>query len=310
VRLPSRPAAAPLLRSYSLSGPPNATLYRISVKVEPTGAASTYLGTQARVGDVLEIAAPRGSFHLAPGSGPLVLASAGIGITPLLAMLHALADAGSERELWWLHGARNAREQPFGEEVRSLLARLPGARSHICYSQPGPHDQLGRHFDAHGRLTAEALDRLGVPRIGDFYLCGPPAFLADLRRGLLARQVPAGRLHTEVFGPEQAITPGLANGSVRQPHPPLGQAGSGPSVAFARSGLTVRWHPSFGSLLELAEACDVAVRWSCRTGVCHTCESRLLDGQVAYAPDPLERPAKGHVLPCCARPATDVVLDL
>ncbi len=304
----------PILRTYSLSGPPTAPRYRIGVKLEPNGVASTYLHTRARVDDVWEVAAPRGSFFLNVESSerPVVLLSAGIGITPVLAMLHALADDGRTREVWWLYGARNSLEHPFAVEVRSLLARLPSARVCVCYSQPGPDDRLGQHFDRLGRLTPDVLDTVGTPLDADFYVCGPAAFLRDHVQAVRARQVVSGRIHTEVFGSEPSLTPGIAEQPPRQPHQPEGRAfgGTGPSVTFARSSLTTRWSPDYLSLLELAEACDVPVRWSCRTGVCHTCESRLLDGRVAYSPEPLDPPGDGEVLVCSAQPTQDVVLDL
>jgi ferredoxin-NADP reductase len=236
--------------------------------------------------------------------------SAGVGITPVLAMLYALAAERTEREVWWLYGARNSLEHPFADQARELLGHLPRAQACVCYSQPAPDDRLGREFDRPGRLTPDLLDALQVPLEGDFYLCGPPAFLRDLTRGLQARDIPPPRIHIEVFGPEPSITPGLGAREPRQPHQPAGPIGTGPAVSFARSGLTTRWSARFGSLLELAEACDVPARWSCRTGVCHTCESRLLDGRVRYAPEPLDPPGEGNLLVCCAEPISDVVLDL
>ena len=84
----------------------------------------------------------------------------------------------------------------------------------------------------------------------------------------------------------------------------------GTQVGFARSGLTVHWDARYASLLELAEACDVPARWSCRTGVCHTCETSLLSGTIGYAPDPVDNPADGNVLICCSQPVDDLVLDM
>jgi ferredoxin len=136
--------------------------------------------------------------------------------------------------------------------------------------------------------------------------------MRDHVQTLRARQVGRDLIHTEVFGPEPSLTPGIAEQPARQPHQPEGQAllVTGPSVTFARSNLTTYWSPGYLSLLQLAEACDVPVRWSCRTGVCHTCESRLLGGRVVYSPDPLDPPGDGDVLVCSAQPAADVVLDL
>jgi len=310
VRLRIKPDVPPILRNYSLSGAPGANSYRISVKREFNGAGSGFLHDHCRAGDILEVSAPRGSFTLKPGDGPAVLLSAGIGATPVLAMLHALASVGSRREVWWLYGARNRNDHPFAEESRALLQKLPQGRSHIAYSRPGLQDRLDQDYDSAVRLTTPALERLGIPREADFYLCGPSTFLDSFRVGLKAWGVAAERVHMEIFGPAESITPGIAASSRQLAHPPPGTPGAGPQVAFARSGLTVRWSPAFYSLLELAEACDVAVRWSCRTGVCHTCESALIGGKVGYQPNPLEPPAEGNVLICCAQPRGDVEIDL
>jgi ferredoxin-NADP reductase len=263
-----------------------------------------------QAGDVFEVSAPRGRFTLGPGDGPVVLLSAGIGATPVLAMLHDLASAASPREVWWLYGARNRDEHPFAQESRELLKQLAHGRAYIAYSRPGPQDRLGRDYDSPGHLSMPVLDRLGVPRNADFYLCGPPSFLSGFTTELNAWGVAPIRIHTEIFGPGDSITPGIAPSPRRPAHPPPGDPGSGPSVSFTRSGLTVPWKAGFQSLLELAEACDVPVRWSCRTGVCHTCECALIGGAVDYMPDPLEPPAAGNLLTCCSQPRVDVEIDL
>jgi MOSC domain-containing protein YiiM/ferredoxin-NADP reductase len=311
LRLRPAPEGAPLLRSYSLSGPPSPERYRLSVKLEPNGAAGTFLSSRIQTGDVLEVSAPRGSFVLEPGDGPVVLLSAGIGATPVLAMLHALAAAASPREIWWLHGARNRGFHSFALESRRLIGSLARGRSHVRYSRPDPGDQAGQDFDAVGRFGVPVLDELGIPREGDFYLCGPSSFLQELRRGLAAWGVAAGRIHSEIFSGGESSTPGVVAAATRPPHQPAGSPGTGPLVSFARSGVAVRWQPSaYQSVLELAEACDVPVRWSCRTGVCHSCESGLISGSVAYQPDPLDPPAEGNLLICCSQPRGDVVIDI
>jgi ferredoxin-NADP reductase/MOSC domain-containing protein YiiM len=298
----------PLLRSYSLSGAPGATSYRISVKREPHGAGSGFVHTQVHVGDRLEAAAPRGTFVLRPGTSPVLLISAGVGATPVMAMLHALAEAGSGREIWWLHGARSRAEEPFAAESRSLLAALPHARGHVCYSRPGPGDVLGRDYDERGRLSAAVLTALDLPRDAEAYLCGPAAFLTGTSAALAGLGI--DHVYAEIFGAVPASTPGIAAVPARPPHVPAGDPGDGPQIAFARSGLTVRWADRYASLLELAEACDVPVRWSCRTGVCHTCETSLMSGAVRYDPDPVDAPAEGSVLICCSQPREDLVVDL
>ena len=310
VRLRPPPDAPALLRSYSLSGEPSDERYRISVKQEPHGAAGAYIGTQVQLGDVIDASAPRGGFTLNPGDRPVALLSAGVGATPVLAMLHALAADASPREVWWLHGAHDGSEHPFAAETRALLKALPHSRSHIRYSTPGAGDRPGVDFDAPGHLDVHVLQELGVPRDGDFYLCGPPAFMSDLAVSLAAWGVAADRIHTETFGAGPSKTPGIAAAGPRPPHVPAGPAGAGPLVSFARSGLDARWGTEFHSLLEFAEACDVPVRWSCRTGVCHTCESGLISGAVSYRPDPVEPPPDGNVLICCGQPQGDIVIDL
>ena len=164
VRVQPAADAAPLLRSYSLSGPPDGDGYRISVKREAHGAASGYLHTRLGVGDTVELAAPRGAFVLQPGDRPVVLVRAGVGATPVLAMLHALAEERSQRQVWWLHGARSRAEHSFAREVDDLLALLPDAHRLVCYSTPGPGDRAGLDFDVRGRLTAQVLEDSGTTR--------------------------------------------------------------------------------------------------------------------------------------------------
>ena len=310
LRLRPAPDAPALLRSYSLSDEPRDDRYRLSIKRETHGAAGAYVETQVRIGDVLEASAPRGSFTLRPGDGPVILLSAGIGATPVLAMLHVLAAGASSREVWWIYGARHGGEHPFANETRALLKALPRSHSHIRYSSPRPEDRLAVDFDAPGHLDMQAIEEHGVPRDADFYLCGPSAFMNDLAVELGKWGVAASRIHTEIFGSAPPRTPGIAAAPRRPPHQPTGPVGNGPLVSFARSGLNVHWSPAFESVLELAEACDVPVRWACRTGVCHSCESGLILGAVDYRPEPVEPPADGNLLIGCSRPRGDIVIDL
>ena len=299
----------PALRSYSLSDLPVADHFRISVKSESKGIGSSFLHNRVQEGDVLDVSAPRGIFTLRRGERPVVLLSAGVGATPVMSMLHALAAEASQREVWWIYGARNRQEHPFAEESRSLLKQLPRGRSHILYSSPAATDQVGVDFDTSGHIAVALLEKIGVPGNSDFYLCGPSAFLQSMREGLQSWGVPSEDVHVEIFGALEAITPGMAQ-IHHTPHQPQGPAGHGPSVEFARSGITAMWDPKFASLLDLAEACDIPVRWSCRTGVCHTCMTGLISGSIAYQPEPLERPAPGNLLICCSQPSANVTIDL
>ena len=298
-----------VLRSYSLSDLPAADHFRISVKNELNGIGSSFLCSRTREGDRLDVSAPRGSFTLRASQNPVVLLSAGVGATPVMSMLHALAARRSQREIWWVYGARNRVDHPFAEESRSLLKQLSHGRGYVVYSKPAATDQVGADFDAPGHVDTALLEKIGVPQASDFYLCGPSSFLQDMRDGLRKWGVLAGNVHTEIFGSLEGITPGMAQVN-HTPHLPPGPPGSGPAVSFARSGITAAWDPKFGSLLELAEACDVPVRWSCRSGVCHTCMTGLIGGSIGYNPEPLDQPAPGNLLVCCSQPNTAVTLDL
>ena len=310
VRLQPTAGGRPLFRSYSLSGPQSTERYRVSVKIEPHGAAGTYLRDHVRVGDAFDVSAPRGSFILQSGGRPVVLLSAGIGATPVLAMLYALAAARSTRQVVWLHGARDRQHHPFAAEVRRLMLALAHGRSYVCYSRPGSHDTT-EDFNATGHLSRSVFDAVGIPREADVYMCGPIRFMAEMKEALVTVGVAPERVHVELFNGSEAMNPGVVSAATRAPHLPTDDADTGPLVSFARSGIDAHWKvSSYQSILELAEACDVPVRWSCRTGVCHNCESGLVSGAVVYGPEPLDKPADGNLLVCCSQPVGDVVIDL
>jgi ferredoxin-NADP reductase/MOSC domain-containing protein YiiM len=299
----------PPVRTYSLSSDPHSTTYRISVKREPYGRVSGYLQDRLQPGTSIEAASARGEFVLESGTGAVLLISAGIGVTPVLAMLHALADEASRRDIWWLHAARRPRDQALGAEAHRLLTMLPRAHERVFYSAPGDGELLGPEAIG-GRMTVDRLTELGIPTGAMAYVCGPPAFMEDVRRALGTLGIEPDRVRTELFGALPSTTPGIVNQRRVAPHPPPGERGAGPLVTFARSGLSVPFGGSWANLLDFADACDVPTRWSCRTGVCHTCETPVLAGEVRYRPDPLEPPTRGCVLVCCSHPTTDVVLDL
>ena len=170
MRVPGAAEPTPL-RSYSLSGDPAAAEYRISVKCEDHGLVSQWLHTHIEPGSLVEAAAPRGDFYLTEGTDPVILISAGIGITPVLAMLHALSAARSAREIWWLHTTRNRETQAFADEVTALIESLPHARQSIFFTQ------------TRGRLDSSAIAALGLPPDAAAYLCGPTQFMTDMRDG-------------------------------------------------------------------------------------------------------------------------------
>ncbi|MET8897387.1 2Fe-2S iron-sulfur cluster-binding protein [Streptomyces albogriseolus] len=308
LRIPEGGDPAPV-RSYSLSAASAEDGYRISVKHELHGVVSGYLTTTVRPGAAVEVAAPRGDFILKEGTGPVLLISAGIGVTPVLAMLHELAASHSGREVWWIHGARSPREHALRAEAHALLVSLSYGREYVFYSAASPGECDGEHIRA-GRLGKDQLITLGVPAEADAYVCGPARFMANITDALTAAGIDSSAIHSELFGALSSINPGLTRSAGAPPHAPAGPRATGPMVTFARSGVSTPFPDGEGSLLELAEACDVPVRWSCRTGVCHTCVTPVLSGDIEYTSSPLDAPAGGQALICCARPESDVVLDM
>jgi ferredoxin-NADP reductase/MOSC domain-containing protein YiiM len=298
-----------VIRNYSLSQAPDTGTYRISIKREPDGAASGYLTSGLKPGTQLDVAAPRGDFLLDAGPGPALLVSAGIGVTPVLSMLYELAGRHSERDIRWLHQARGPREHPFAAETQNLLTVLPHASEHVFYSAATPKERHRAHA-AEGHLTRHALARMAIPPDASAYICGPTSFMADMQDALTAIGLRPGAIRTEQFGTLAAVNPGVTGQATVAPHQPPGPPGHGPAVTFARSGITAPFGGDARTVLELAEACDVPTRWSCRTGVCHTCVTPLLSGDISYSPEPLELPDDGQLLICCAQPTTNLVLDM
>lgn len=297
----------PVVRTYSLSSAPGAEVYRLSVKREQRGIGSTYLTSTLEAGQTIDAAIPRGEFVLTDDTTPVVLISAGIGVTPVLAMLHQLAGQRSGRDVWWISAARTPAQHPLAREAHDLLARLSRGHEYAFYSSAAPGD-IGASAVAE-RLSQDSLARLALPTDATAYLCGPERFMTDMQAALHALGFTPTSIRTEVFGARAAINPGIVGADVSAPHAPP-TPGDGPLVTFSRSGLSVGFDTAQRSLLEMAELCDVPTRWSCRAGVCHTCSTLLLTGRVDYTPDPLEPAAPGEVLLCCSRPATDIVLDM
>ena len=305
--------APPVIRTYSLSGPRDDQRYRISVRLQG-GAGTRYIHRHLRVGDLVKVSSPRGDFVLVSGNRPVVLVSAGIGITPLLAMLHSLAadTDNSQREVWWVYSARNAEHQVFAQEVDSAGSHIPSFHRFVFYSQPRERDTLGDDYDVRGRINADALLRLGLPKNADYYVCGPSSFMPDVRTALESSQIDSSQIHEEQFdgGSENQSGAPPSRPAMQRREAPDGRPAVDVEVTFSRSGVTVKWDSRLGNLLELAEAHNIPTRWACRSGVCHNCECNLLDGELNYSPEPLDEPPVGRALICCSTPLTNVRLEL
>jgi uncharacterized protein len=308
-----------LLRHYSLSGDPaERTRWRISVKHQlappdrcelPDGLVSSHLHGVIEAGATLDVAGPAGAFVLDELSDrPVVLLSGGVGVTPMLSMLHRLC-ATSRRRVYFIHACENGAVHAFRDEVARLQASTEGVVTHICYRMPEPSDVAGQCFDSHGLITRETLQRLLPLDDYDVYLCGPTRFMQTNFRLLRSLGVDKARIRHESFGPASVLE--LDEVDVpSSPEPVVTPEVSVPTVCFMPSGKTVAWDPSCHSLLDCAEAAGLKPPFSCRAGLCGCCASQLIDGTVEYFEQPLDEPQDGEVLLCCARPSTAITIQI
>ena len=301
IRLPIPGADAPAMRTYTISAPPNGDFYRLSVKREGGAAlVSNFLHDHGQPGFRLEAMAPRGKFVLDRSDDrPVVLISAGVGITPMIAMADFIIDEGLRtrdfRRTYFIHGAQNGRVHAFGDHIRDLAAKHDSLTAHIRFSDPGTDDRLGETHDSEGHVDIDLLKRLLPFDDYDFYLCGPPPFMQALYDGLTGIGVRSDRIHYESFGPATVL-----KGSAR-PEPP--QASADPvAVSFAESSIEATWSPDQGTLLELAEAAGLNPDFACRSGICGTCATRITCGTVDYIEEPSAPHGDDEVLICCATP--------
>ena len=199
LEVPDQDAA--VRRTYSLSGPPAGERYRISVKREPHGVASRHLHDRLEPGAIIEARKPAGEFLLPCSECPVVLVSAGVGLTPMVGMLHEISDGGDGRPVWFVHGARDGAHHPLANEVRALADARPDTHLHVAYSRPRPEDRTGADYDSVGRVDSALLARLVGDHDAHYLICGPTAFMAEVQSELERRGVPAAQIHTETFGP-------------------------------------------------------------------------------------------------------------
>lgn len=309
----------PVLRTYSLSDSPSSKYYRLSIKRELAppdrpdvypGVASNYFHDQVAAGTELMAKAPRGKFFLdAEAETPVVLLSAGVGVTPLTSMLNAIVAAGSGRMTWFIHGSRNKMEHAFGEHVRRMSKQHDNVHVHIRYSRPSADDVLGRDYDDEGHVDVDLVKRLNPDHNCDFYVCGPAPFMESLFAGLRDWGVSETRIHYEFFGPASVLKH-RENVSTPKRVAEATQCCNEVEVHFSKSGVKANWNPSLESILDLAEANGLSPDYSCRSGICHTCVCPLEEGEVEYVQEPLDRPDSKSVLICCSKPKTSIVIDV
>jgi ferredoxin-NADP reductase/predicted pyridoxine 5'-phosphate oxidase superfamily flavin-nucleotide-binding protein len=318
----------PIRRTYTISNAPNGEYLRLSIKREgpgspnlPPGLASNSFHDHVRVGAILRAMTPRGKFTLDESSvRPVVLLSAGVGITPMISMLEQLVanseKCGCERPVWFIHGARNGAEHAFAARVRDLAQRCEKVHAYFRYSRPAAGEKQGLHFDSAGHVDIDLLKSLLPFDDYDFYLCGPTPFMQSMYEGLKSLNVSDARIHYEFFGEGASLHREARRGFAAQP---AELAKAGPvMVRFLRSGTETIWEPSKGTLLDLAESEGLTPPYSCRSGICQTCSTRIVSGDVVYVEPPMAPPEEGEALICCSYPRRDdkgeddeaVVLDL
>ncbi|MDX1541195.1 MAG: FAD-binding oxidoreductase, partial [Geminicoccaceae bacterium] len=314
LELPGRDG--PVIRTYSLSNAADSDHYRLSIKREGGGAlVSNFLHDHATPGFHIEAIAPRGDFVLDCSSErPVVLLSAGIGVTPMIAMAETLVQEAKRtrrtRAVFFIHGARNGRNDPFGARLRHLADEHSFLNVHIRYSQPLADDRLGESHDSEGHVDLALIKSVLPLDDYDVYLCGPAGFMQTLYDGLRTLGVAADRIRYESFGPATVLTSGRAK--------PEDTAGGEPVVVrFRRSEIEAAWSPDQGTLLDFAEAQGLNPPFACRSGVCGSCSTRVACGEVDYLEPPLGPHADDEALLCRSTPAPSsacggagLVLDL
>ncbi len=314
--MPEHPT--PVTRTYSLSDSPNRRdYYRVSIKRLPApadppglppGLSSNYFHDHVQPGARLCAKAPRGKFYLDPSDTmPVVLLSGGVGLTPMISMLNAIVESGSKRPVWFVHGTRDGREHAMGAHIRRMAVENANVNVHVSYSQPRPEDSEGGDYDSRGYVNIDLLKRVLPPAAYDFYVCGPPPFMKSLYNGLLKWGVAETRIYYEFFGPVSALKEGAEAASKRAV---VSESTAELTVSFAKAGVTARWDPSLENILDLAEAQGLRPPFSCRTGICHTCSSKLSEGEVEYVTEPLDMPDPGCVLICVSKPKTNLVIEV
>ena len=312
LQIPEQPRE--MTRCYSLSdSPDHPDYYRVTIKRippppkstdVPPGLVSSHFHDRLQVGDIVDVKAPSGHFHLDVNSRtPVVLIGGGIGVTPALSMLNYLIAAPGKREVWFFYGVRNGREHVLKDHLREIAEQNPQVHLVLCYSDPLPGEEPEKDYSFGERVSVDLFKRVLEVNNFDFYICGPPPMMESLVKGLSEWGVPEERINFEAFGP--ASVKKIAKAESAQMADTAGV-----EVSFVRAGKTVPWSNSTGSLLELAEAHGIRIDSGCRAGSCGTCVTAIRDGQVDY---PSGKPdfdiEKGSCLACVAVPKGALSLD-
>lgn len=306
IRIPALPKST---RTYTLSRAPSGHQYRLSIKREAQGTVSRHFHDRIRVGDKIDAKAPSGQFHLQENSNkPIVLLSAGVGITPMIAMLESLVSQHGcakgkqcKRPIAFVHAARNGNEHAFRNHPVLRSANDHGISVTYVYSQPSTQDIVDKAFHARGHIDADLLQSVMTNSESEVYLCGPSGFMKAMQENLRGIGVPANNIKQEAFGPGETNNQASVDIDI--------------DVSLKTSDKKLVWNPSKGSLLDHLEQAGIDTPFSCRAGNCGTCLTKVLKGNLDHPEGIQYAPADGEALICCAKPfdgnpSQDLELDL
>ena len=307
-----------VMRCYSLSDSPKPDYYRVSIKAVPPprdkpeippGLSSNFFHDQLHEGDILDVKAPGGHFFLDTSKHtPVVLIGGGIGLTPVLSMVNRIVDIGSTRECHFFYGVRNSKEHVMKEHLERLAAENENIHLHVCYSKPDDDDVEGRDYQYAERVGADLFKRVLPSSNYEYYFCGPPPMMNTLFEGLREWGVPEKDINYEAFGPATVQKKKEADTAAdKAPAAASGEASF--EVKFEKTGTSVAWDPSIGSLLDFAKENGVDIDFGCRAGNCGTCITAIKSGEVDYISEPGEKPESGSCLACVSVPKGPLVLD-
>jgi hypothetical protein len=312
--IPGRPRA--VFRCYTISNYGD-SFYRLTIKRElppadkpeiDPGVSSSYFHDGVSPGTIIEAKAPAGNFWLDPQQEhPVVMLAGGIGVTPMMSMLEALARTGSKREVYFFFALRNAGDHVFKARLNQISRRCPGMRMTVFYARVRPGDIENQDYHATGRISLDSVCALLPACDLEYFLCGPPGMMKSFSDQLLEQGVAPARIRTESFGPSSVALRQLISSDKDAMN--AFQKAAGTTVTFARSAVNVPWTGEVQSLLQLAETNGVEISSGCQYGDCGTCMTRLLEGKVQYLHPTGARADPGHCLPCSCRPDGPVVLD-
>ncbi len=289
-------------RNYTLSDAPGKGYFRLTVKREEKGKVSKYLHDVLKEGGLLNISKPTGKFHInIAADNPIVLISGGVGITPMLSMAEYAAAHQPNRKVYFLHSSIDKQVQPMSKRLREIQAKHPGFELTIFHTTPQEDELKGVDFDEKGFITRQYLEAMNIEKGADYYLCGPVGFMEAMYNALIEMKIPETNIAYEFFG----------DGKLSGAAPKFTDSKSaGLSVTFSKSGVSANWPEGISSLLELAEVNGLSPAFSCRMGTCSTCETRMISGEITYDPEPFMEPQTENIFICCAKPVSDVIIDL